>query len=162
VREYDENKIVATTWNDASVYCINRNDAASMKKPIIIPDPDKKNNHPTDLWPLPSYDPQSLPFFVKRGMNAVSLVDVRNHIQYVLYEDKNTKWGYNKLSVVDRQHGRFDLVYVSNEGGHNNLIKRYSFPAVFEEGLRRVINLRHKEQLPQNFIQRILKIKQYK
>jgi hypothetical protein len=68
----------------------------------VITDPDKKNNHPTDLYALPGFHPQQLPFFVKRGNKSVTLVDVVSHIQYVLFVDANTKWGYNKLSIVDR------------------------------------------------------------
>ena len=33
-----------------------------------------------------------------------------------MYEDANNKWGYNKVSIIDRQEGRFNLLFVVAEG----------------------------------------------
>lgn len=55
IKECDQNKLICTTWNDANCYIVDRNNPYTMKNPIVIVDPDKKNIHPTDLWPLPGY-----------------------------------------------------------------------------------------------------------
>ena len=116
VCEYDDNKIACTRWDNGHVYLIDRNDPQSMKKPTEIQDPDKNNKNVTDLIPLPTYEPQECPFFIKRGQHKVCLVDVKTRLHYTLFEDYNNKWGYNKTSVIDRGEGRFNLVFVSNEG----------------------------------------------
>jgi hypothetical protein len=62
----------------------------------------------------------------------------------MLYSEPNNIWGYNKVAVVDRGHGRFSLMFVVAETKEDQIVKRYDFPAVFDEGLRRVVNLHHK------------------
>ena len=116
VVEYDDNKLACTRWDVGSVFLIDRNDPQSLKKPIEIVDPDKNNKNVTDLIPLPTYDPQECPFFIKRGHHKIGLVDIKTRNHYVLFEDYNNKWGYNKASIVDRSDGRFNLLFVSNEG----------------------------------------------
>jgi len=88
------------------------------------------------------------PFFVARGSKRVSLLDVRNRRTYTLYEDDNNKWGYNKVSIMDRGQGRFNLLYVANEGATDQVVKRFDFPNIFEEGLRKIVNLSHKVDEP--------------
>ena len=156
VAEYDDNKIVCTRWDNGHVYLIDRNDPQSLKKPIEIIDPDKNNRNVTDLIPLPTYDPQECPFFIKRGYHKVGLVDVKTRNHYVLFEDYNNKWGYNKTSLIDRGDGRFNLVFISNEGPTGQIVKRHDFPAIFEEGLRKIVNLRHQEDKP-TFFQKIFR-----
>jgi len=87
-----------------------------LAKPVVILDKNNQNNHITDLVPLPGYHPIKCPFFVKRGMKQLSLVDVRHKVEYKMYDDENCKLGYNKVSIVDRGSGRFDLLFVVNEG----------------------------------------------
>lgn len=100
IMEYDTNKLICSTWNDANIYLIDRNE--SVTKPTCIVDPDKKNDHCTDLTPITGFDPQKFPFFVKRSAKRVSLIDIITHCQYELYKDANTKWGYCKLGLVDK------------------------------------------------------------
>jgi hypothetical protein len=69
--EYDTNKLAVTTWNDANVHLLDRNDSRTLAKPPIISDPDKKNVNCTDLFPLPNYHPFESPFFIKRGKNSI-------------------------------------------------------------------------------------------
>ena len=151
VVEVDDNKCACTRWDNGNVYLIDRNDPKSIKKPVEIVDPDKNNKNTTDLIPLPNYDPQECPFLVKRGNHKVCLVDVKTRLHYVLFEDYNNKWGYNKTSVIDRGEGRFNILYVSNEGKTDQIIKRIDFPAIFGEGLRKIVNLRHEEEKPSLF-----------
>jgi hypothetical protein len=61
-----------------------------------------------------------------------------------MYTDDNSKLGYNKVSIVDKGSGRFDLLFVVQEGKDKNIIKRYAYPGIFQDGLRKIINLRHK------------------
>ena len=75
----------------------------------------------------------------------MSLVDMLNRRNYPMYEDPNNKWGYNKVSMVDRGEGRFNLLFIVNEGRDKQIVKRYDFPNIFCEGLRKVVNLRHQE-----------------
>ena len=156
VCEYDDNKVICTRWDKAGYFLLDRNDPQSMKKPIEIKDPDSENKNCTDLVPMPTYDPQECPFFITRGQRKVSLLDVKHKKIYTLYEDDNNKWGYNKVSIMDRGQGRFNLLYVSNEGGSDQVIKRFDFPNIFEEGLRKIVNLSHKEMEP-SFLKRIFK-----
>jgi hypothetical protein len=153
VREYDVNKLICTSWKDSNCFLVDRNQ--SDVKRVSIHDPDYMNMHATDLAPLPSYDPIQCPFFVKRGQNSLSLVDVKHQQQYLLYSDANSRWGYSKLSIVDRLNGRFDLVFVTNDGPNASVIKRYCFPAIFEEGLRKVVNLKPKPE--ETLLSRIIK-----
>lgn len=53
---------------------------------------------------------------LKRSLKQISLIDVRNLQQFVLYEDQNTEWGYNKVCLRDRHDDAFELLYVANEG----------------------------------------------
>jgi len=62
-----------------------------------------------------------------------------------MYEDANNKWGYNKVTVVDRGEGRFNLLFIVNEGQQRQIVKRYDFPNIWGEGLRKVNNLRHRD-----------------
>lgn len=112
IREYDTNKLIATCWKTSHCYLIDRNDSKSLMKPVVIMDRNKENNHITDLIALPGYHPVKLPFFIKRGIKAVSLIDVKNLVEYVMYTDDNSKLGYNKVSLVDKGSGRFDLLFV--------------------------------------------------
>ena len=95
--------------------------------------------------PLPAYDPIEFPFFIKRGSRRISIIDMLNKRNYPMYEDTNNKWGYNKVSLVDRGEGRFNLLFIVNEGRDKQIVKRYDFPNIFGEGLRKVVNLRHQE-----------------
>jgi len=131
IREYDTNKLIATCWKTSNCYLIDRNDTKSLAKPIVIVDKDKENNHITDLFALPGYHPVKCPFFVKRGMKTVSLVDVKNLVEYVMYSEMNSKLGYCKISLVEKGSGRFDLLFVVAEGKDKNIIKRYVFPSIF-------------------------------
>ncbi len=159
IREYDTNKLIATCWKTSHCYLIDRNDTKSLVKPVIITNKNKENNHITDLYPLPGYHAVKCPFFVKRGMQTVSLVDVKNMVEYVMYEEENAKLGYNKMSVIDRGQGRFDLLFVVSEGGAKNIIKRFSYPSIFQDGLRKIINLRHKLEEPPTLLQKLFKRK---
>lgn len=67
VLEYDTNKLVATTWNTPHTYLIDRNNTKSLKKPIIIEEKIPRNNHATDLLPLPGYNFYKCPYIIKRG-----------------------------------------------------------------------------------------------
>ena len=154
VCEYDDNKIICTRWDKASYYLLDRNDPQSLKKPVEIKDADNFNKNVTDLVPIPTYDPQECPFFIVRGLKRVQLLDVKNKKLYTLYDDDNNKWGYNKVSVMDRGQGRFNLLFVSHEGGTNQVVKRFDFPNIFEEGLRKIVNLQHK-QVEQGFFKRL-------
>jgi len=154
--EYDDNKLICTRWDQPHLYLLDRTDPQSLKKTVEIKDPDATNKNITDLVPLPSYDPIEFPFILKRGQKRVSLVDVLNMKSYTLYEDLNNKWGYNKVSMVDRGEGRFNLLFIVNEGQNKQIVKRYDFPNIFGEGLRKVVNLRHQE-LQGGFFSRIFK-----
>lgn len=136
---------------------LDRLDPQSLKKPIEIKDADPLNKNVTDLVPLPAYDPVEFPFFIKRGLRRVEIVDVLNKQCYPLYEDANNKWGYNKVSIIDRQEGRFNLLFVVAEGQDRQIVKRYDFPNIWGEGLRKVVNLRHKEESKQGFFSRLFK-----
>ena len=58
----------------------------------------------------------------------------------------NNKWGYNKVSLVDRGEGRFNMLFIVNEGDPTKqIVKRYDYPNIWAEGLRKIVNLRHKE-----------------
>ena len=126
------------------MHLLDRNDSQSLVKPAIISDEDKKNINCTDLFPLPNYHPFESPFFIKRGKNSIQILDMRARRAYMLYQEPNNIWGYNKVTAVDRGHGRFQLLFVVAEGKDDQIVKRYDFPAVFDEGLRRVVNLHHK------------------
>ena len=145
IAEFDDNKLICTRWDLPHVYILDRNDPQSMKRTVEIKDLDSSNKNITDLVPLPAYDPTEFPFFIKRGLKKVQLVDVVNRQNYTLYEDVNNKWGYNKICTIDRQEGRFQLLHISNEGKNKQIVKRYDFTNLFSEGLRKVINLRNKE-----------------
>ena len=127
-----------------------------MKRTIELRDPDPTNKNITDLVPLPTYDPTEFPFFIKRGLKRVTIVDLHNMRHYTLYEDDNNKWGYNKVSLVDRGEGRFNLLYVVAEGTNKQIVKRYDFPNIFAEGLRKVVNLRHQKE-GQTFFQKLFR-----
>jgi len=131
IREYDTNKLITSCWKTSNCYLIDRNDSKSLQKPVIIIDKDKDNNHITDLIALPGYHPVKCPFFVKRGMKAISLVDVKNNAEYILYKELNTKLGYNKISLIDKGLGKFELLFVVAEDKEKNIIKRYSYPSLF-------------------------------
>ena len=62
----------------------------------------------------------------------------------MLYQETNNSWNYNKVAVVDKGYGRFQLLFIVAESKQNAILKRYDFPAIFEEGMRRVVNLHHK------------------
>ena len=141
--EYDDNKLVCTRWDQAHLYLLDRTDPQSLKKNVELKDPDPTNKNITDLVPLPAYDPIEFPFLIKRGARRLSLVDMVNKRNYPMYEDPNNKWGYNKVSMVDRGEGRFNLLFIVNEGRDKQIVKRYDFPNIFAEGLRKVVNLRH-------------------
>ena len=143
--EFDDNKLICTAWDRANLYILDRTDPQSLLKTTEIKDLDPSNKNITDLVPLPAYDPVEFPFFVKRGLKRIEIVDVLNRRCYKMYDDVNNKWGYNKVSVVDRGEGRFNLLYVVNEGQNKQVVKRYDFPNIFGEGLRKVVNLRHRE-----------------
>jgi len=96
--------------------------------------------------PLPNYDPSTLPLMIKRGQTKVMLVDVLNKVHHVMFTDPNNKWGYNKVSLSGTKDGRFRLFYVVNESETDQVIKRYDFPTVYEEGLRKIVNLHHKKE----------------
>ena len=81
---------------------IDRTNKESLKKIVEIKDPDTTNKNITDLRPLPAYDPVEFPFFIKRGVKRVSIIDVVNKRTYSLYEDTNNKWGYSKVSMIDK------------------------------------------------------------
>ena len=68
------------------------------------------------MVPLPAYDPIEFPFFIKRGLKRVTLIDILNKRSYTMYEDLNNKWGYNKVSLIDRGEGRFNLIFMTGEG----------------------------------------------
>ena len=157
IAEYDDNKLICTRWDQPHLYLLDRNDPQSLKKPVEIKDPDSQNKNITDLVPLPAYDPVEFPFFLKRGLRRLELVDVLNRKCYTMYEDANNKWGYNKVSLVDRQDTRFNLLYVVNEGLNKQVIKRYDFPNIWCEGLRKVVNLRHREENKSGFFSFIFK-----
>jgi len=131
IREYDANKLIATCWKTSNCYLTDRNDTKSLQKPVVITDKNKENNHITDLVALPGYHPVKCPFFVKRGMKAVSLIDIKNQVEYVMYSELNTKLGYNKVSVIDRGSGKFELLFVVAEDKNRNIIKRYAYPSIF-------------------------------
>ena len=116
ISEFDDNKLVCTRWDQPHVYILDRNDPQSLKRTIEIKDPDSANKNITDLLPLPAYDPVEFPFYIKRGLKRLTLVDVLNKRNYTMYEDVNNKWGYNKVSMVDRGEGRFNLLHIVNEG----------------------------------------------
>ena len=61
------------------------------RKPMEISDDDPTNKNVTDLVPLPSYDPVDFPFFIKRGLKRICLVDILNKKTYSLYDDVNNK-----------------------------------------------------------------------
>ena len=143
--EYDDNKLVCTRWDMPHLYLFDRSDPQSLKKQVEIKDLNSGNKNITDLVPLPAYDPVEFPFFIKRGAKQVSLIDMLNKKSYPLYEDTNNKWGYNKVSMIDRGEGRFNLLYIVSEGQKRQVVKRYDFPNIFAEGLRKVVNLRHQE-----------------
>jgi hypothetical protein len=82
VYEYDKNKLVCTTWVTPHAYLIDRNDPQSLRKPKMIGEQKSKNNHCTDLIPLPTYNFGKCPYFLKRSAKAVNLIDVRNCQQY--------------------------------------------------------------------------------
>ena len=126
------------------------------RKPMEISDDDPTNKNVTDLVPLPSYDPVDFPFFIKRGLKRICLVDILNKKTYSLYDDVNNKWGYNKVSLIDRGEGRFNLLYIVKEGQGKQVVKRYDFTNLFGDGLRKVLNLRHKE-VPGGFFSKIFK-----
>ena len=116
VNEYDTNKLVVTCWEDANVYLVDRTDPdAVIKKPNFIADPDKKNINVTDLLPLPNYHPKEAPFFLKRGKNSIQLLDISQKKLYMLYKEPNNQWGYNKVAVVDKGFGRFQLLFIIAE-----------------------------------------------
>lgn len=56
---------------------------------------------------------------------------MNSHTQYVLYEDENSSWGYNKVAILDYGEDKFELIYVVSEGSSNTVIKRYNYPAYF-------------------------------
>lgn len=155
--EYDDNKIICSRWDSSSVYMLDRADPQSLKRPIEIRDADSANKNITDLVPLPAYDPVEFPFFIKRGLRRVEIVDVLNKRSYPMYEDNNNKWGYNKVSLVDRQEGRFNMLYISHEGNNKQVVKRYDFPNIWGEALRKVVNLRNKEVDTKGFFARMFK-----
>ena len=149
VREYDNNKLICSCWTTPHIYLVDRNDTESRKKPKIIEERDSNNNHATDLWLIAGYSFHKCPFVVKRAAMKVSLIDVRNLKEYVMFKDENTEWGYNKLSVVDRGNDRFELVFATNGPDDKNsvmFVKRYSFPAYYLQGLRKVANLTQHKQ----------------
>lgn len=116
VVEYDQNKLACTSWVLPHVYLVDRNDPLSAKKPIILKEPNSKNNHATDLIPLPNYSFSKNPYLLKRAMKQLSLIDVRNQQEYVLYEDQNAEWGYNKIQIRNLGNDAFELLYIANEG----------------------------------------------
>ena len=115
VSEYDDNKLICSQWSMPHLYMIDRQTDQKMKKIVEIKDLDSANKCITDLMPLPAYDPVEFPFFIKRGLKKVTLVDIVNKKNYTMYEDTNNKWGYNKISIIDRGEGRFNLLFVVNE-----------------------------------------------
>jgi len=146
VVEYDVNKIACTMWNEPHIYTIDRNLSKSKRKPEEIKDKDKDNDHITDLITIPSYHPQACPFLIKRGATKLELIDIRHRESYILYDDDNNRFGYNKVAMTDRGNKRFQILFVANEGETDQIIKRYDWPNVFEEGLRKIVNLRCKRE----------------
>lgn len=145
IKEYDDNKLICTRWDQPHLYMLDRTNPLSLKRTNEIRDPDSSNKNITDLTPLPAYDPIEYPFFIKRGLKRITLVDVLNKQNYTMYEDVNNKWGYDKVSMVDRGEGRFNLLFIVNEGKNKQIVKRFDYPNLFGEGLRKVVNLRHQE-----------------
>ena len=133
IREYDTNKLVCTTWTSQHVYLVDRNDTSTLKKPVVIEELRSRNNHVTDLWLVPGYSYDKCPFILKRAMKSLTLIDVKNLDQYLLYDDENTEWGYNKVALVDRGNERFDLLFVceDHKDAGSVLIKHYAYPAYF-------------------------------
>ena len=155
--EYDDNKLICARWDSPNLYLLDRTDPQSLKRPFEIKDTDASNKNITDLVPLPAYDPIEFPFFIKRGLKRIEIVDVSNKRCYSMYEDANNKWGYNKVSIVDRGEGRFNILYVANEGQHRQIVKRYDFPNIWAEGLKKIVNLRHQDANSGNFFSRMFK-----
>lgn len=145
IKEYDDNKLICSRWDQPHLYMLDRTNPQSLRRTNEIKDPDSSNKNITDLAPLPAYDPIEFPFFIKRGLKRISLVDVLNKQNYTMYEDVNNKWGYDKVSMVDRGEGRFNLLFIVNEGKNKQIVKRFDYPNLFGEGLRKVVNLRHQE-----------------
>ena len=156
IAEYDDNKLILSAWNSPHLYLIDRVAYQKTKKIVEIKDLDSSDKCITDLVPLPAYDPIEFPFFIKRGLKRLTLVDIVNKKNYTMYEDTNNKWGYNKVSLIDRGEGRFNILFVVNESKNKQIVKRYDFPNIFSSGLRKVVNLRHKEIQP-GFFTRVFK-----
>ena len=79
-----------------------------------------------------------------------------------MYSDRNMDWGYNKVSLVQREDDSFDLFYLCEDPYEStgSLIKHFRYPACFTEGLRKIHNLKSSKgsaQLKSNFIKRIFK-----
>jgi hypothetical protein len=147
VQEYDSNKVACTQWNSPHLQLIDLTKPVKERVPEQILDYDNNNDHATDLCPLPGYDPHSLPFMIKRGQSRVTLVDLVNRTNYTMYKEENNKWGYCKVAISAKDgDGRFKLFFVVNEGETDQVLKRYDFPNVYEEGLRKIVNLRHKHE----------------
>lgn len=94
---------------------------------------------------------------IKRGLKRIQIVDIANRVFHTLYDDMNNKWGYNKVSVVDRGEGRFNLLFIVSEGSNKQVVKRYDFTNIWGEGLRKIANLRHKEIGGGGFFSRLFK-----
>jgi hypothetical protein len=54
-------------WTSPHVFLINIAETDQAKVITEIRDPDSKNDHVTDLCPLPNYNPSTLPLLLKRG-----------------------------------------------------------------------------------------------
>jgi hypothetical protein len=61
-----------------------------------------------------------------------------------MYVEDNNIWGYHKVAISSCKDGRFKLFFTVNEGETDQVIKRYDFPNVYEEGLKKIVNLRYK------------------
>ena len=47
---------------------------------------------------------------------SLQLIDIRRKKSYMLYAEANNTWGYNKVAIVDKLYGRFQLLFIVAEG----------------------------------------------
>ena len=147
VREYDTNKLICTSWLTPHTYLIDRNEGVATGKQFsaVIEEKNKSNKHATDLWPLPGYSFATCPYMLKRSSKCLTLIDTKHRQEYMMYEDLNADWGYNKVAIVDRGDDAFEIVYVVSEGKPDrNVIKRFVYPAYYLQGLMKISNLMHR------------------
>lgn len=79
VFEYHTSKLVCTSWATPHTYLIDRNDSMASKRPTaVIEEKNSKNNHVTDLWPLPGYSFDKCPYILKRSLKQLTLIDLKH------------------------------------------------------------------------------------